>query len=339
MNKLKTATAALTIMAAGAAAQERPLPPKQPFVSVGVMGKVIKDAPYSADEITESLQVLADGTRISRSNQVTVYRDGEGRVRRDSPTQITIYDPVANVNYSLDPKTMTAVKSSMARATYGFVSPQSPDMVTVFFKGSGPAQDADKARAEEDAQAAVRLDRLKAELGPDSQPVARIQADDEAKAAARLDKLNAELGSPQGDGVVMVNGNPADSQAAGVLKMQLAQAAEKVSKAGIAAPAATETLGQRIIEGLNVNGTRTVSTIEAGTIGNDRPIQIVSERWYSADLQTAVMTRHSDPRTGEETFRLANVHRGEPGADLFLLPPGYQLTTRPNIQFGPRKEE
>jgi hypothetical protein len=61
-----------------------------------------------------------------------------------------------------------------------------------------------------------------------------------------------------------------------------------------------------------------------GAIGNDRPIEITSERWFSADLQTVVLTKRNDPRTGEELFRLINVSRGEPSANLFAVPPSYQ---------------
>ncbi|MGB7721578.1 MAG: hypothetical protein WBL65_16860, partial [Bryobacteraceae bacterium] len=86
-----------------------------------------------------------------------------------------------------------------------------------------------------------------------------------------------------------------------------------------------ESLGTQMMEGVNAEGSRTTSTIEAGAVGNDRPIQVVSERWYSPDLQTAVMTRHNDPRTGEEVFRLTNIRRAEPGAYLFQVPAGYQV--------------
>jgi hypothetical protein len=51
---------------------------------------------------------------------------------------------------------------------------------------------------------------------------------------------------------------------------------------------------------------RTTITIPAGEIGNERAIEIVSERWYSPELQLVVMTRHSDPRTGETVYRLTN---------------------------------
>jgi hypothetical protein len=93
-------------------------------------------------------------------------------------------------------------------------------------------------------------------------------------------------------------------------------------------PAKTESLGTRNIEGVNCEGTRSVTTLEAGAIGNDRPIEITDERWYSPDLQTVVMTRHNDPRTGEEVFRLTDISRTEPAAYLFQVPPGFQTTDR-----------
>ena len=87
----------------------------------------------------------------------------------------------------------------------------------------------------------------------------------------------------------------------------------------------TEPLGRKMIEGVNADGTRFVSTIEAGAIGNDRAIQSVNERWFSSELQTVMLTRTTDPRTGEEVFKLANVSRAEPAAYLFQVPAGYQV--------------
>ncbi len=90
-----------------------------------------------------------------------------------------------------------------------------------------------------------------------------------------------------------------------------------------------ESLGTQTMEGVSAEGERRTSTIEAGAIGNDRPIQIVSEGWYSPDLQVEVMTKHSDPRTGEEVMRLANINRAEPDPSLFAAPVGYQLIEGP----------
>jgi Ca2+-binding EF-hand superfamily protein len=92
----------------------------------------------------------------------------------------------------------------------------------------------------------------------------------------------------------------------------------------------TESLGKKILEGVAVEGTRTTIEISAGRVGNDKPLQIVTERWYSAELQTVVMTRHIDPLMGEQVFRLVNIRRGEPARELFLVPNDYKVESDRN---------
>jgi hypothetical protein len=84
-----------------------------------------------------------------------------------------------------------------------------------------------------------------------------------------------------------------------------------------------------MIEGVSAEGTRTTITIPAGEVGNERAIEIVSERWYSPELQVVVMTRHSDPRFGETTYKLTNVNRVEQPKSLFEVPPGYTVKEAP----------
>jgi hypothetical protein len=91
--------------------------------------------------------------------------------------------------------------------------------------------------------------------------------------------------------------------------------------------AKTEQLGNMYIEGVQAQGTRTTTTIPAGDIGNDRPINIVDERWYSPDLQMTVMTKHSDPRSGETSFALKNINRSSPPPNLFEVPSDYTVTS------------
>ncbi len=86
-----------------------------------------------------------------------------------------------------------------------------------------------------------------------------------------------------------------------------------------------EELGKQLVEGIEVEGTRTVMTIPAGSIGNDLAIEIVTEEWRSPVLQVMVSTRHTDPRMGENTYRLTSISRAEPDASLFKVPAGYQL--------------
>lgn len=86
-----------------------------------------------------------------------------------------------------------------------------------------------------------------------------------------------------------------------------------------------ESLGTKILEGVNVEGTRSTFEIPIGEIGNDKPIQVVTEKWYSPELQMIVMSKHTDPLAGEQIFRLVNVRLGEPAAELFIAPKDYRL--------------
>jgi hypothetical protein len=86
-----------------------------------------------------------------------------------------------------------------------------------------------------------------------------------------------------------------------------------------------EQLGKRVIEGVECEGTKETVTIEAGKIGNDRPIEIVTERWQSPALQVDVLRKHSDPRFGETNFRLQGIVRGEQPKSLFEVPPDYKV--------------
>jgi hypothetical protein len=91
---------------------------------------------------------------------------------------------------------------------------------------------------------------------------------------------------------------------------------------------AREELGQKSIEGVMADGSRTTTTIAAGKIGNAQAIKIVSEQWFSPDLQVLLMTRHSDPRTGETVYRLTNIVRGEQDRSLFEVPADYTIQDR-----------
>src|SRR5262252_6233548 len=87
-------------------------------------GKVVKGAPYSATAVTESTQTLSNGARITRKTTASIYRDSEGRTRREmtldgigpfatasEPAQMVfINDPVAGVHYILDSRRRTARK-------------------------------------------------------------------------------------------------------------------------------------------------------------------------------------------------------------------------------------
>ncbi len=94
---------------------------------------------------------------------------------------------------------------------------------------------------------------------------------------------------------------------------------------GGATKVTTESLGAKSIEGVMAEGTRTTSTIPAGAIGNLMPIEVVSERWYSKELQMPVLISRRDPRTGDSIYRLRNIVKAEPPQDLFTVPSDYQI--------------
>jgi len=85
-----------------------------------------------------------------------------------------------------------------------------------------------------------------------------------------------------------------------------------------------EDLGTQEIEGVSCQGKRETVTIPAGKVGNERPIEISSETWYSPDLHAMVLRKHSDPRVGETVYRLTEIKIGEPDPALFQVPNGYK---------------
>ena len=93
---------------------------------------------------------------------------------------------------------------------------------------------------------------------------------------------------------------------------------------GEAAPK-TENLGDQTIDGVHVTGTRMTHIIPAGQMGNEKPITVTSERWYSPELKATVSTKHDDPWAGELKTDLKNINTGEPDASLFTVPADYKV--------------
>jgi hypothetical protein len=91
------------------------------------------------------------------------------------------------------------------------------------------------------------------------------------------------------------------------------------------APAATtDNLGDQTIDGIHATGTRVTTIIPSGKMGNEQPITITSERWYSQELKATVMTKHSDPWAGELKTQFTNLNTAEPDPSLFSVPSDYK---------------
>jgi hypothetical protein len=120
-------------------------------------------------------------------------------------------------------------------------------------------------------------------------------------------------------------------------RSRVEEAASTVSKVSADGRRRMESLGSQRIEGVEAEGKRTTTTIPAGEIGNTSPINITDERWYSPELQTVVMTKHHDPRSGDTVYRLTNISRREPDRSLFQVPPDYRIVDRSGSKPAPPK--
>ncbi len=234
----------------------------------------IPGAPYSAQAVTQHVQTLADGNRITQTTTNTVARDSKGRVYREEslpglgnnnaepPHLALIEDPVASQHITLDSNSKTAIKmpsAQMKRADEAAARlgvPPPPGEIRVFFNSGGSGQSQQTTTA------------------------MKIKADNER--------------------------------------------------------AATSDLGTQTIEGVPAQGTRITRTIPAGEMGNELPIVITTETWYSPDLKVLIMSKSSDPRMGETTYKLTNLSRTEPDPALFQIPADYTIKDQPNASFFPR---
>jgi hypothetical protein len=248
---------------------------------LAVESRVTKGAPYSAEAVTEFEQVLSDGNRISRRTVARIFRDSEGRTRREQTNRspdgketvsISIVDPVAQASHTLDPEARIAYRSGAVLAGPAIVGPSG--------MGSGGG-----------ARGGGRGGGGGAIGQPPPPPAATATAEVRPRVAPAV--VPPEMpGGGAGRGSTAPN---------------------------------KEELGQQVMEGVMVEGTRTTTVIPAGAVGNVKEIRVVSEQWMSVDLGVLVATKHSDPRTGETTYRLTNIVRAEQDRSLFEVPPDYTI--------------
>jgi hypothetical protein len=87
----------------------------------------------------------------------------------------------------------------------------------------------------------------------------------------------------------------------------------------------SEDLGSRMLNGLDLIGTRETQTLNPLVTGSDRPLVVVKEFWYSRQLGLNVLTTRNDPRSGKEVFTVTDIRRGEPDAALFAMPADFRV--------------
>lgn len=265
--------------------------------------KSVKGLPYSAEAVNESTQVLADGNRISRKSSSNVYRDSQGRTRSElsmpdvgpwasgkMEKMVTIFDPVAKTVIMLHPD-KTATRNAMP-AIEGMNWSES---------SVGPARTMIFTSRVGGPQGGMRIE------------------DAERKKEFRVV-----------EDVIIERAPAVDRDLERSAKLQAETAFTRAKPANMNQSMRKESLGKKVIEGVEAEGTRVVSTIAAGEIGNERAIEIVDETWYSKELEALVYSRHADPQTGETSYKLVNVQRIEQPITLFEVPADYKM-----IESGP----
>jgi hypothetical protein len=266
-----------------------------------ILVKVVKGAPYSATAITEYVQTLGDGNQIIRKNESKLYRDSEGRTRNE----------------------------------------QTLETIGKWAAAGNPSQ-------------LIHIDDPVTGYKYDLDPVART-AIKGIRGIDRMAQMQATLAALQKYEAIQNEWDPVAKARRTVewmiemekRKQEKRKTAEKQGKLkeganidGAAGRRKTESLGKRMIEGVEAEGSRVTITIPAGEIGNTLPIEIIDETWQSPELQLVVMSKHRDPRSGETTYRLTNISRSEPDRSLFEVPSDYTVSEgKASLKKKPAKEE
>jgi hypothetical protein len=230
----------------------------------------------------------------------------------DMPESVLILDPVAGFRYELDSKKNTARQYSF-RVSFG-VRNTSDSLFRLRSDIKPPdAKDAVKPTPPQEPRRPENDGRL-AENQAERERVQKERAAASAeREAQRKEALTARNEAVEKRRLETVKPNPSPSDG----------------------HTRTESLGVQNIEGVNAEGVRTTTTIPAGTIGNEREINVTYEKWYSKDLQIIVLSKHNDPRFGEQTYRVTNINRSEPPASLFSPPADYTVINGQHPQAKP----
>jgi len=257
----------------------------------------VKNAPYSAQMVTERAQALADGNQIATRRTTMTYRDSAGRTRQElrndkgDVVTVTINDPVSGTNLILHPQDRTAVRINPAATARAAADAARAKIDQMRKDGTLP-----------DGSQDIIVKRVQ---GIDAAERERIQRDVRIQVSKALAENGTALRDVQMQVAPLMNGAFADVK--------------------WSTKATTKDLGTRDFGGVRAEGKLRSYEIPAGAIGNRNAIVVSDETWTAPDLQVTVYTKHSDPRSGDVVFRLENVKREEPAAALFTVPADYTV--------------
>ncbi len=318
------------------------------FVSAELgSGRVVKGAPYTATAVSETTQTLMDGNRIQRRSTQRLARDGEGRTRTErvardgTVVSVVINDVVAQRRFVLTPARKSVLelpaghaqmKSPRFRAPgeESSAAPVSPAAPAPPHPPASMSSDEARSWAE---QMRAWAHSMSNRWRTDAEHARHIDRDGQTRTVVRADgERRSSVVFPPIDGREIHMDVVRVIEAPPVLAVQGATPAIAPMPPLPPLPlvmlppgdGVTTSLGTRDFDGVRSDGTRTTWTIAAGRVGNDKPIEVFSERWYAPELMLVVHTRHFDPRSGETTYRLTDLKRGEPDAALFKVPEDYE---------------
>ena len=308
----------------------------QLLLGLGELGaeRVVKGAPYCADAEHETVQWLPDGTGAAPNRIVSLQtsrlcRDAEGRTRqeidRGGRKVIYLRDPVARENWMLDPERKTARRLTSGHGA-GAVSAFDAGALREFAERTrewarGFSESSRQGKASIPAPPIPPIPPIPpmpaqaaAPPAPPTPPtpVLITRSDDgNRRTEVRVLRLPPGVASPAEEWAA-----PPPVQWRAIRNLPRG--------AGTVSP-----LPGKEIEGQRANGERTTWVIEAGKVGNDKPILITHEVWSSPELMLTLSSRDFDPRSGELSYRLKRVQRGEPDAALMRVPSDYGKPGRP----------
>jgi len=270
---------------------------------VGELGggrEIVKNAPYTAEAVTESVQTFGDGNRIVKRSSASLARDTLGRTRqerkRERGSSVYIYDPIEGKSYALNTERKTAAR--IPRVPVAPMAPMTPVAPEVPAPPAAPPPPG-KATSVTRGGNEVHVEPgrvLVRKAGANGEPAEEVRVEVIRMARAEHEQAHNEMPMPSFTMPLMPRGK-GERQA----------------------------LGTRDFEGVKAEGTRISHTIPAGAIGNEKPIVIATERWFSPELNVVVFAKTTDPRAGETTYRLTGIKRGEPPAGLFRVPEDYRM--------------
>lgn len=297
----------------------------------GPMARTVKNAPYSAEVVTEKIQPLPDGNQISKRTSAMTFRDSAGRTRqemrdaRGGVKSIHIHDTVEGTRLVLSPSSKSATKLSMDKE-FGKHIAEIKDRDRDTDRAKSSAREAKDARA-------VIVEHP----GPGQEIIVKrveMPPADGKKEIREEIKVNVvRAGSPGSANVQTFSFSDGEIGRAVGESMRMGPIGMSFQDGKWSAKSTTTPLGSKDIEGVRVEGKSVSYTIPAGEIGNRNPITVTTESWYSPDLQATVYSKSSDPRVGETIYRLANIKRGEQPASLFAVPEGFSVKELPGMAF------